>query len=131
MVTNPKSTMLNFSYRPVTGCAVLTLIFFFFFLRWGHHFVVPLVLSVSNFIWFCKWVLKPGWMHYCLHPRLTCLQWIFSQIWLPRPGPGPNFAHWYGEATPRVTGQFHFWDCWQRQDSNPQPRGPKPDALPT
>ena len=36
-----------------------------------------------------------------------------------------------GEATAGVTAQCYFWDYWQRQDSNPGPCGPKPDALPT
>ena len=25
----------------------------------------------------------------------------------------------------------HFWDDWQRQDLNPGPHGPEPNALPT
>ena len=54
-----------------------------------------------------------------------------SQLWIPRPRPSPNFTPWYSEATTRVTIQCHFWDCWQRQNSNPGPHCPKPDALPT
>ena len=29
-----------------------------------------------------------------------------SQLWIPRPGPGPNFTPWYGEATARVTAHI-------------------------
>ena len=34
-----------------------------------------------------------------------------SQLWLSRPGPGPNFTPWYGEAAAGVTAQHHFQDC--------------------
>ena len=54
-----------------------------------------------------------------------------SQLWIPRPWPGYNFTPWYSEATSGVTIQCYFWDDWQRQDSNPGPHNPKPDALPT
>ena len=31
-----------------------------------------------------------------------------NQLWLPRPGPGPIFTHWYGEATAIVFHSFKF-----------------------
>ena len=52
-----------------------------------------------------------------------------SQLCIPRPGP-PNFKPWYSEATTGMTTQCHFRKS-QSQDSNPRPRDPKPDALPT
>ena len=34
-----------------------------------------------------------------------------SQLWIPRPWPGPNFTPRYGEATARVTAHCHFRNC--------------------
>ena len=39
-----------------------------------------------------------------------CIMDSQSQLWIPRPGPGPNFTPLYGEATARETAQWHFWD---------------------
>ena len=41
-------------------------VFFLIFAVTSHHFVGPLVLSVSDFGWLHPWVLKPGWMHHGL-----------------------------------------------------------------
>ena len=49
-----------------------------------------------------------------------------SQLCISRPRPVPIFTPWYDEATAGVTAQRHFWNNWQRQDSNPGPHGPKP-----
>ena len=44
-------------------------VFIFNFLLWWqcHHFVEPSAFSVLDFSWLYLQVLKPGWMHYCLH----------------------------------------------------------------
>ena len=71
----------------------------------SHYFVVPLVLSVSDFCWLCLLA--------CHDPQ--------TQLWLPMPSPDPNFTPWpdpnftpwYDEVTARMTAQCYFWDCWQ------------------
>ena len=47
-----------------------------------------------------------------------------SQLLIPRPGPGPNFTPWYGEATARVTAQCHFRHGWQIRTHNLTIRSP-------
>ena len=54
-----------------------------------------------------------GLMHHRLHSFCLFVIDPQGQLWLPKPRPGPNFTPWYGEATPRVTTQCHFQDCWQ------------------
>ena len=60
---------IEFRKRP--GGRVTRLVLFTFFKKnfevTSHHFVEPLVLSVSDFGWLRPWVLKPRWMHHHLY----------------------------------------------------------------
>ena len=82
--------------------------------NWHHHLKIfvltmSLVLSVLTLLMGFKTRVDAPL------PALGHLRIMdpWSQLWLPRPRPGPNFTPWHGEATARVNTRCHFWDCWQ------------------
>ena len=99
----------------------------------GEFGACPRVPESFSFLIFLRWKVTILWSHwYSLFLTLVdsahgfqsqggsiithTLLWLVhndpqSQLWIFRPGPGPNFATWYGEATARVTTQCHFWNC--------------------
>ena len=87
---------------------------------WSHwHFLF------SDFGWPCLWAL---WCTItCALLSLACND-PQSQLWLPRPVPGPNFKPCYDYVAARLS-QWHF--ARLLADWNPWPCGLKPDALPT
>ena len=81
---------------------------------------MTIINFLKTFLW---WQFTILWSHWCslfqtsvdsghgfqsqVGSIITCND-PQSQLWIPRPGPGPNFTPWYGGATARVTTQCHF-----------------------
>ena len=76
----------------------------------SHHFVEPLVLSVSDFGWLCKWVLKPGWMHHDPSPVAAA---SFRLCWTEWPAPIFEGVTWEFEEQIKWPTASSFAMSWQ------------------